>query len=188
MHFPKWGRLHCTVLPNYLKTFNYKARTEILPFKTNFVEFGLDTDSRCNFCKLHADTATHMFCHCLILKLIWIFLDLIMQKMNFKFCFTEGRKSSNLDLISTRLEKKEQILVIYLNSIVNFKIWKINMKIQHEKMNFDEKKIFQSLIKTIGGRKNMELSERLKQCKKIPDISALDTAIKHVFQTIYPPR
>ena len=72
--------------------------------------------------------------------------------------------------------------------VVNFKIWKINMKIQHENVNFDEKKIFQSLIKTIGGRKNMELSERLKQCKKIPDISALDTAIKHVFQTIYPPR
>ena len=92
------------------------------------------------------------------------------------------------DLISTRLEKKEQILVIYLNSIVNFKIWKINMKIQHEKVNFDEKKIFQSLIKTIGGRKNMELSERLKQCKKIPNISDLDIAIKQVFQTIYPPR
>ena len=129
-----------------------------------------------------------MFCHCHTLKPIWILLDLIMQKMNFKFRFTESRKSSSFDLVSTKIEKKEEVLVIYLNSIVNFKIWKINMEIQHEEGTFNEKKICQSLIKTIGGRKNMEASERLKHCKKIPDISALDTAIKHVFQTIYPPR
>ena len=56
-----WGRLHVKVLPNYLKTFNYRAAKDILPFKTKFVDFNLDNDSRCNFCNLHGDTAFHMF-------------------------------------------------------------------------------------------------------------------------------
>ena len=44
-----WGRLHVKVLPNYLKTFNYRAAKDILPFKTKFVDFNFDNDSRCNF-------------------------------------------------------------------------------------------------------------------------------------------
>ena len=64
-NFPKWSRLHSPVLPNYLKTFNYRASVDILPCKTKFVEFGLDTDSRCNFCQLHPDTIPYVFCNCL---------------------------------------------------------------------------------------------------------------------------
>ena len=184
-NFPKWPRLHCSVLPNYLKTFNYKASTEILPFKTNFVEFGLDTDSRCNFCNRHADTATHLFCHCITLQPIWRILDQVLQKMNFTFRFTENRKSSNFYLISATIQKDEENLVIYLNSIMNYKIWKFNMKIQYEGDKFCEKKMFKSIIKTIGGRENMEFIERLKQCKKISKIAELNIAIKQVYQNSY---
>ena len=59
-----WKRLHLKIFPNYIKTFNFKASVDILPCKTKFVDFGLDTDSRCNFCDFHADTVQHIFCHC----------------------------------------------------------------------------------------------------------------------------
>ena len=152
------------------------------------MEFGLDTDSRCNFCKMHADTAVHMFCHCPILKPIWGFLDRVLQKMNFKFCFTENRKSSNFDLISSKIEKNEEKLIIYINSITNYKIWKFSMKIQYEKEVFKEKEFVKSLMKTIGGRKNIELSDNLKQCKKVAEISLLDMTIKQAFRNFYLPR
>ena len=105
-NFPKWSRLHSEVLPNYLKTFNYKASVEILPCKTKFVEFGLDTDSRCNFCQLHPDTIPHMFCNCSVLLPIWKILDEIMKSLKFTFCFTHSREVCNYDLGIKNKKKK----------------------------------------------------------------------------------
>ena len=62
------------------------------------------------------------------------------------------------------------------------------MKIQYEKEVFEEKEFVKSLMKTIGGRKNIELSEHLKQCKKVAEISLLDMTIKQAFRNFYLPR
>ena len=179
-NFPKWSRLHCTVLPNYLKTFNYKASIDILPCKTKFVEFGLDTDSRCNFCQLHPDTIPHILCNCPVLLPIWGTLDQILKLLNFTFSFTDSRGICNYDLIGSRIKKDEEILVIYLNTIVNHKIWKFSMKIQYEEFSFDQTKFFSSLIKTIEGRKNIESSDRMKQCQKIIGLDRLSIAVKQI--------
>ena len=183
-NFPKWSRLHSEVLPNYLKTFNYKASVEILPCKTKFVEFGLDTDSRCNFCQLHPDTIPHMFCNCSVLLPIWKILDEIMKSLKFTFCFTHSREVCNYDLKGSRIKKDEEALVIYLNSIVNYKVWKFNMDIQYDGFVFTPKKFFSSLVKTIESRKIMELSERMKHCQKIVGIDKLSDAVRHACTTL----
>ena len=182
--FPKWSRLHSIVLPNYLKTFNYKASVDILPCKTKFVEFALDTDSRCNYCRLYPDTVPHIFCNCSVLVPIWNILDQILKSMNFTFCFTESRKWGKYDLKSSQIKKDEEVLVIYLNTIVNYKIWKFSMKIQYEGFIFTPKKFFNSLVKTIEGRKLMELSDRMKRCQKIPEIDRLSIAVKNAYATV----
>ena len=184
-NFPKWSRLHCEILPNYLKTFNYKASVDILPCKTNFVEFGLDTDSRCNFCRLHADTVPHMFCNCSVVMPIWNILDRILKCLNYTFRFTESRRVCNFNLIGSRIKKSEEIIVIYLNTIANHKIWKFSMKIQYENFVFHHKEFFKSLIKTIEGRKKMELSDRMRHSQKICRLDDLSTAVKQVVFTEY---
>ena len=177
-NFSKWGRLHIPALPNYLRTFNYKASIDILPVKTKFVEFGLDTDSRCNFCKLHPDTVFHMFNNCTVLLPIWVFLDKVMYLMSFSFSFSEARKMCAYDLLNTNLKEDEKVLVIYLNTITNHKIWQFSMKIQYEGYIFDLRKFISSLVKTIDGRKKVESSGRIKHCQKIDKIEMLSRVVK----------
>ena len=173
-----WSRLHYPVLPNYLKTFNYKLCAEILPCKTNFVEFGLDTDSRCNFCQLHPDTVPHIFSNCKKISPIWEFLDVIMKKLNFRFSFITSRRVCDYDLVNRKLKKDEEAIVLYLNTITNHKIWKYSRKIQFEEWVFNMKEFVSSLIKTIESRKRVEELDKIKHCQKIKDIDALSTATK----------
>ena len=58
------------------------------------------------------------------------------------------------------------------------------MKIQYEGFIFTPKKFFNSLVKTIEGRKLMELSDRMKQCQKIPEIDRLSIAVKNAYATV----
>ena len=173
-----WPRLHCPVLPNYLKTFNYKISVDILPCKTKFVEFGLDTDSRCNFCQLHPDTVPHVFSNCYKLLPIWSFLDKIMKELNFSFSFKASREKCDYDLVNAKLRKNEEVVVLYLNTIANHKIWKFSRKIQFENWRFNLKDFIRSLKKTIDSRKQVEDLNRLKHCQRIEAIHALSNAAK----------
>ena len=92
----------------------------------------------------------------------------------------ESRKVCNYNLIGSRIKKSEEVLVIYLNTIANHKIWKFSMKIQYENFVFDHKQFFKSLIKTIEGRKNMELSDRMRHSQKITRLDDLSVAVKQV--------
>ena len=161
-----------------LKTFNYKLCVDILPCKTKFVEFGLDTDSKCNFCQLHPDTVPHIFSNCNTLLPVWVFLDKIMKNLNFSFSFVISRKKCNHDLVNIKLKKHEEVIVMYLNTIANHKIWKFSRKIQFEKWVFDIKEFVSSFIKTIESRRMVEDLNKIKHCQRIKAISALCTAAK----------
>ena len=91
----KWGRIHCSVLPNYLKTFNFKLCHDLLPCKTKYAHFALDNNTGCNFCITYPDTVHYIYVNCVKLKKIWSFLDKIMEKMNFEFRFVRARELLN---------------------------------------------------------------------------------------------
>ena len=177
-YLSNWSRLHSPFLPNYLKTFNYKVCVDILPCKTKFVEFGLDTDSKCNFCQFHPDTVPHTFSNCCKLLPIWSFLDKIMKELHYSFSFRHAREKCDYDLVNAKLQKHEEVVVLYLNTITNHKIWKFSRKIQFEKWELNIKEFIFSLIKTIDSRKQIEGLNRLKHCQKIEAINALSDAAK----------
>ena len=85
--FTNYSRLHLKIFPNYLKTFNYKLSVDILPCKIKFVDFALDTDSKCNFCNINADSLYHVFSHCTAIKFLWEALDRVLSLMGFHFRF-----------------------------------------------------------------------------------------------------
>ena len=146
--------------------------------KLILLEFGLDTDSRCNFCQLHPDTVPHIFSNCKKFFPIWEFLDVIMKKLNFRFSFITSRRVCDYDLVNRKLKKDEEAIVLYLNTITNHKIWKYSRKIQFEEWVFNMKEFVSSLIKTIESRKRVEELDKIKHCQKIKDIDALSTATK----------
>ena len=112
-------------------------------------------------------------------------MDQILKSLNFTFSFAQSRGVCNYDLIGSQIKKEEEVLVIYLNSIVNHKIWKFNMGIQYDECIFTQKKFFSSLVKTIDGRKRMEQSDRMKQCQKIVGIDKLSDAVNHACTTLH---
>ena len=63
------------------------------------------------------------------------------------------------------------------------------MEIHHENTVwrvylYFQKVFFNSLVKTIEGWKLMELSDRMKQCQKIPEIDRLSIAVKNAYATV----
>ena len=145
-----WPRLHLKIFPNYLKTFNYKLSMDILPLKTKFVEYALDTDSKCNFCNHHAEASHHLFSQCAVLKFLWESLDHSMEIMGFQFRFTKAKQFSNIDLRRSKISSSEIRQVVYLNSISNLKIWNLSQKIQNEGlMVFCVILYFKKIIKNI---------------------------------------
>ena len=92
--YPKYSRMHDSIFPNYLKSFNFKVHYNLLPVKRLFRDFALDNDSRCNFCNLNPETHTHIFSQCKKLHLLWKFLNEVLVIMNIEedaFSFTKSR-------------------------------------------------------------------------------------------------
>ncbi len=177
-------RLHMKIFPNYLKTFNYKLSVDILPCKTKYVDFGLDTDSRCNFCSVHADTSLYLFSQCSVLRFVWELLDQVMITLGFRFRFLNAKRSNFIDLRNIYISKNEKKVVMYLNSVCNFKIWSINQKVQHEELTFERKHLLSAMFRAICGRKAVEQSNRVLQCKKVGNLNRLLQAMKSIF---FPP-
>ena len=169
--------MHASILPNYLKTFNFKVCYDMLPFKTKFVNFQLDTDSRCNFCNFHPDTHPHVFCKCSVLVDVWKFLDKIMELMNFNYRF-EVRRAMYDYVLMGKIAKVEEMPIVYLNSIVNQKIWHVSRKIQNENCKFDLEVFKSSIVKSLCARKAVENSDRMRHCQKIACIDRLCEAAK----------
>lgn len=173
------------IFPNYLKTFNYKLSVDLLPFKTKFIEFGLDTNSRCVFYSLHTDTSYHVFSQCLVLKFIWDTLDCVMQAIGFRFRFTKTKECGILDLLNVHIAKNEENIVMYLNSVCNQKIWGSCQKVIHDEIVFENKVLMSAIYKAVCGRSMMERGDRVVQCKKVENLDRLLEAIKSTF---FPPR
>ena len=83
----KYRILHLSCLPNYLKTLNIKVHYNLLPVRAKFVQYGLDNDSQCKFCRLGFESITHIFAKCNRLKIVWDFFDETMALLNINFSF-----------------------------------------------------------------------------------------------------
>ena len=145
---PIFSSIHHNILPNYLKTFIYRMSNSILPLKCNFSSFGLDTDSRCEFCNLHYETNYHVFKECTFVKKLWENIEyktglqlLNSNIINFKHCDKDRNYNMN----------------VYCTAVICHKIWKIRNEMRHEgRLNFDEEFIINSFQKSIFSRHNFE--------------------------------
>ena len=179
--YPKYIRLHDSVLPNYLKTFNFNVHYNLLPVKRLFRDYALDNDSRCNFCDLHPDTHSHIFSQCKKLDFLWKFLDEVLRVLNVcsgDFSFTQARRLYDYDMVNSRFPKADEKYIIYLNSVVNHNIWRYSKKIQHENILFDQAQLIKNVVRSLIARKSMD--DRLKSCSRIDNLEALCNAASFV--------
>ena len=177
-------RIFAKGLPSYLQTFNYKLYMDILPVKTMFQEYGLDTDSRCSFCDIGPESIYHLFGTCEKLKKVWEFLNevwYVFTNQIFDFCY--ARLNLQLNLTSVRYSGEYERPLIYLNSVMNYAIWKMRNNIRYKFKDFDQKVLSRNVVRTIGARKRVNI--KLAPSFQIPHIDQLHDAIVFVLN-IFP--
>ena len=168
------NNIHDPILPNFLKTFNYKTVQNILPFYTNFRPYSLDQEKTlCSFCRVGPDSVSHTFVTCKTIMPIWQFAENLIEKLtNIKIEILENYIPINFILPSSFQQHKKKNLMILIIATVNHSIWKFRNKIIYENANYNPKKFIIEIRNTLRRRatytiplyhKQKAMSESLKK-------------------------
>ena len=85
-----------------------------MPVNTKFKPYALDNDSCCHFCIVGPESFFHLFGTCQKLDVLWkISSEVVLKLTNFHIDFSIIRRTRNLEY-----------LLIYLNTVINYSIWK----------------------------------------------------------------
>ena len=149
-----------------------------------FTEYALDTDSRCYFCDVGPESIWHIFGTCEKLKQVWEMLQEVwLAFTNQNFDFGRYRRNLEINLTSVNYSGVYEKALIYLNSIVNFGIWKMRNDIRYKFEVFNANTLMRKVVRTIGARNR--LNSKLAPSFQIPHIDQLFDAITVVIN-IFP--
>lgn len=176
----KLYRIHLKCFPEHLKSFNYKLHFNLLPLNLRFCEYRLDNDSRCYFCHWGPENEWHVFGRCEKLTPLWEALDeAAIIAFGRPYSFMVNRKvNGDFDLVRTTCLKELEIPIVYLNSIVNHKIYKLRNEIKYEGGTFSIHCLVDKIVRSVGGRINIE--KRLPDLEKIPMLTEVYQALSFV--------
>ena len=118
----------------------------------------------------------HLFGTCEKLKILWkIASETVLLVTGRFFDFQNVRKNMLLDLVHTNLGDKNSYFekfLIYLNTIINYSIWKERNEIKFEFKKFSfGNTIVNKIIRSIKSRKNVD--EKLLETRRIPYLKDL---------------
>ena len=140
--------IHHDILPNYLKTFIYRMKNCLIPLKCTYTDFGLDNDSRCEFCNINYETNYHVFMECEKVKTVWEVIEVKTGLSLLNNNIINFRHSETIDHYN---------ITVYVTALVCHKIWKIRNQIKHgETECFNIEFIVNSFVKSFHSRKLFE--------------------------------
>ncbi len=187
-------RLHKKIFPSYLKTFNFKVCFDLLPVKNKFYQFCLDSEVKitCPFCNIPIESAFHLFAKCTKLLKIWEILDetiLSCFSGQCNYSFKHDRfQMCNFSFVNSKIPKQYENLILYINSVVNFNIWKMRNRIVHENESFGLGQLLNKIIASIRSRINVEKADnRLTICNKVPNLNIFFTSLCSIKDATYDP-
>ena len=76
-----WKQIHNDILPNYLKTFNYKLTWNLLPVKSKPHIAAYHQTNMFSFCYSSEETVYHLFLTCVKLNSVWDFIIHLIFKL-----------------------------------------------------------------------------------------------------------
>ena len=116
------------ILPNYLKTFNYRTVRNLLPFNLDSGE--------CALCLQFQDTAVHVFAKCSITRQIWSILQEVLNNIT-KTSFPLDNLTPLNFHVPTNFEIFTESIALIL-TVTNYCIWQTRKKqldSDHQKLN-----------------------------------------------------
>ena len=159
----RWKLTSQSILPNYLKTFNYPTIWNLFPFSS---ELG-----KCALCKQGQDSAVHLFAKCSITQQIWKFLHEIVNHITKKFSTFEILTPINFYFPLQYETYSEEISLLV--TITNYCIWRIRL----EQLNVDPHTLNSNIInsKTILAKIFSYFIYRKKRERKKTDTTFVHT-------------
>ena len=109
-------------------------------------------------------------------------MKIAFNSVNYSF-LNNRTVTGDYDVVSTRCPRSFESAIIYLNSIVNHKIYKVRNDIKYDAHSFDVEDLYSKILKCVIARKRME--SHLTQTMRIEYISELHSAllfVKNIFE------
>ena len=88
-------KIHNKILPNYLKTFNYKLTWNLLPVKAKPYIAAYYQTNMCSFCYSSEEKVSHLFSTCVKFNSVWDFIIHLIFKLT---GYTISMMTSNFSL------------------------------------------------------------------------------------------
>ena len=114
----RWNLVTSSILPNYLKTFNYRTVRHLLPFSLE--------SSECALCLQLQDTAVHVFARCSITRKIWSILQEILNNITETSFPLDSLTPLNYH-VPTKFETFTEPIALIL-TVTNYCIWQTRKK------------------------------------------------------------
>ena len=124
----RWKLVYQNILPNYLKTFNYRTVRNLLPFSLDSGE--------CALCLQLQDTAVHVFAKCSITRQIWYILQEVLNNITKTFFPLDSLTPLNFH-VPIKFEIFTESIALIL-TVTNYCIWQTRKKqldSDHQKLN-----------------------------------------------------
>ena len=114
----RWKLVFQNILPNYLKTFNYRTVRNFLPFSSE--------PGECALCLQLQDTAVHVFVKCSITRQIWTILNKVLSNI-----IETSFSLDNLTPLNFHVPIKFEIFtetIALILTVTNYCIWQTRKK------------------------------------------------------------
>ena len=114
----RWKLVFQNILPNYLKTFNYRTFRNFLPFSSE--------PGECALCLQLQDTAVHVFAKCSITRQIWTILNKVLSNI-----IETSLPLDNLTPLNFHVPIKFEIFtetIALILTVTNYCIWQTRKK------------------------------------------------------------
>ena len=116
----RWNLVTSSILPKYLKTFNYRTVRHLLPFSLE--------SNECALCLQLQDTAVHVFARCSITRQIWSILQEILNNITETSFPLDSLTPLNYH-VPTEFETFTEPIALIL-TVTNYCIWQTRKKQQ----------------------------------------------------------
>ena len=127
------------------------------------------------------ETVFHLFGTCEKLKGLWTILrDTHYSLINENFDYNHMRCNFKFDLVGiSSVNKRYEKTLIYLNTVVNYNIWRYRNDIRYKFDDFNLKDLLGRIIRSVGYRRKID--QQVTCSFKIPCINQLyDTLVRVV--------
>ena len=108
-------------------------------------------------------------------------------KCNYSFKF-DRVNLCHTTCVESKYSKEYENIILYVNTIVNYNVWKMRNLIVHEAHVFDIKKLINKIITSCRSRKSFEDTEnRITLCKKVDFLQEFYLALCSIRDATYDP-